>query len=146
YGPHSYVEHSIAGSALLVAAEVATEVTAPALLETLYELGRIASLPPRDDELEQARQYALGILRLGISTQAGLAGLASTYAGFGLRLDYLAQHSAKLAAATIQDVSAAAAKYLAPARGVSVVLGDADKVEDPLMALTALTRVAAEPA
>ena len=79
------------------------------------------------------------------TTMTGLAGMASTYAGFGLRLEYLAEHSAKLAAATLDDVAAAAAKYLAPAHGVSVVLGDADKVERPLAALTALTRVVAEP-
>lgn len=135
YGPHSVVEHSVAGSALVVAAEVATEVTGPALLETLYELGRLANLPPRTDELEQARQYALGTLQLGMATQAGLAGLASTYAGFGLRLDFLAEHAAKLAKATSEDVAAAAAAYLAPARAVTVVLGDAARVAEPLATL-----------
>jgi len=144
YGPHSLVEHAIAGSALIVAAEVATEVTAPALLETTYELGRMASLGPKDDELEQARQYALGTLQLGMSTQAGLAGLAVTYAGFGLRLEYLADHAGRLAKATRDDVAAAAAKYLAPARAVGVVLGDAEKVEASLAALTPLTRVESE--
>src|SRR5690606_3758126 len=113
YGPHSVIEHSVAGSALVLAAEVATEVTAPALLETLYELGRIATIPPTVEELEQARQYALGTLQLGMSTQSGLAGLASTYAGFGLRLDYLAEHARKLSAATVEEVAAAAARYLA---------------------------------
>src|SRR5581483_9079531 len=123
YGPHSSIDHSVAGSALVVAAEVATEVTAPALLETWYELGRIAALPPEETELEQARQYALGTLQLGMSTQSGLAGLASTYAGYGLRLSFLAEHAARLAAATLDDVAAAAARYLAPARGVAVILG-----------------------
>jgi len=136
YGPHSAVEHSIAGSLLTVSAEVATEVTAPALLETWYELGRLAVLPPTVEELEQARQYALGTLQLGMSTQAGLAGLASTYAGYGLRLDYLADYSARLAAATRDDVAAAAAKYLSPARAVTVVLGDADIVRASVSALT----------
>ena len=140
YGPHSQIEHAVAGSALIVSAEVATEVTAPALVETVYELGRLASLAPKDDELEQARQYALGTLRLGVSTQAGLAGLASTYAGFGLRLDYLVEHAARLARATRDDVAAAGAQYLAPARAVSVILGDAEKVEAGLAAVTALTR------
>jgi predicted Zn-dependent peptidase len=132
YGPHSLVEHSVAGSALVVAAEVATEVTGPALLETLYELGRLANLPPAEAELEQARQYALGTLQLGMSTQAGLASLVSTYAGFGLRLDFLAEHAVKLAKATRDEVAAAAATYLAPARAITVVLGDAAKVEAPL--------------
>jgi predicted Zn-dependent peptidase len=140
YGPHSLVEHSVAGSALVVAADVATEVTGPALLETLYELGRLATLPPDADELEQARQYALGTLQLGMSTQAGLAALASTYAGFGLRLDFLAEHAAKLVAATREDVAAAAATYLAPARAVTVVLGDADRVEPSLTTLAAVER------
>ncbi|MFI6762920.1 M16 family metallopeptidase [Micromonospora sp. NPDC050417] len=136
YGPHSVIEHALAGSALVVAADVATEVTGPALLETVYELGRLASLPPKEDELEQARQYALGTLQLGMSTQAGLAALASAYAGFGLRLDFLAEHSARLARATRDEVAAAAAKYLAPSRAVTVVLGDAARIAGPLSALT----------
>jgi zinc protease len=140
YGPHSLVEHAVAGSALVLSAEVATDVTAPALLETLYELGRIASLPPKDEELEQARQYALGTLQLGMSTQAGLAGLVSTYAGFGLRLDYLAEHAARLAKAGKDDVAAAAAKYLAPSQAAAVVLGDAAKIEQSLAALTTVVR------
>jgi zinc protease len=142
YGPHSLIEHSVAGTVLVVSAEVATEVTGPALLETWYELGRLASLPPRQDELDQARQYALGTLLLGMSTQAGLAGLTSTYAGYGLRLAYLAEHAAKLERATVEEVGAAAARYLAPARGVTVVLGDADRVADPLGLLSTVDRKA----
>jgi zinc protease len=140
YGPHANIEHFVAGSALVAAAEVATEVTGPSLLETLYELGRIASLPPGEEELEQARRYALGTLRLGMSTQAGLAGLASMYASFGLRLDYLREHSAALVAATREEVAEVAARYLAPSQAVMVVLGDADKVQGPLAALTPVDR------
>ncbi|MEU4164254.1 pitrilysin family protein [Actinoplanes sp. NPDC026670] len=143
YGSYSSIEHYVAGSALVAAAEVATEVTGPSLLETVYELGRIASLPPGEEELEQARRYALGTLRLGMSTQAGLAGLASVYAGFGLRLDHLREYSAALSAATREEVAAAASKYLAPSRAVTVVLGDAEKIESQLSALTVVERSAA---
>jgi zinc protease len=145
YGPHSTIEHSAAGSMLTVAADVATEVTAPAVLETVYELGRLATVPPREDELAQARQYALGTLQLGMSTQSGLASLVSTYAGFGLRLDYLAQHAGRLERATRDDVAAAAARYLAPAKAVTVVLGDADRVAGPLSALMPVTRTDGQP-
>lgn len=144
YGPHSLVEHSVAGSVLVAAADVATEVTAPALLETTYELGRLATLPPKPDELEQARQYALGTLQLGMSTQAGLASLTSAYAGNGLRLDFLAEHATRLAKTTVDDVAAAAARYLAPSRAVTVVLGDAERVAPGLAALTPLDAVPAE--
>jgi len=142
YSPHSVVEHSIAGSSVVLAADVATEVTAAALLETYYELGRLATQPPGVDELEQARQYALGSLLLGMSTQAGLAGLATTYAAFGLRLDYLVEHTARLASATREEVAAAAQRYLAPARAVTVVLGDADRIAGPLATLSTVERIA----
>ncbi len=135
YGPHSLVEHSVGGSLLVAAAEVATEVTAPALLETNYELGRLATVPPTPEELEQARQYALGTLQLGVSTQAGLAALISTYAGNGLRLDFLPEYAARLARASADDVAEAAARYLAPARAVTVVLGDAERIASSLATL-----------
>jgi predicted Zn-dependent peptidase len=144
YGPHSNIEHSIGGSALVLSAEVATEVTAPALLETWYELGRLATTPPKVDELEQARQYVIGSLLLGLSTQAGLAGLASTYAGYGLRLDHLRGYAANLAKATLDQVADAAAKYLAPARAATVVLGDADRVEASLRLLGPVERGSVE--
>ncbi|MEU8016365.1 pitrilysin family protein [Micromonospora parva] len=136
YGPHSVIEHSVAGSVLVAAADVATEVTGPALLETTYELGRLASLPPKPEELEQARQYALGTLQLGMSTQAGLAALTSAYAGNGLRLEFLAEYAARLVKASIEDVAQAAARHLAPARAAIVVLGDAERVTPGLAALT----------
>jgi predicted Zn-dependent peptidase len=143
YSPHSVVEHSVAGSSLILSADVATDVTAAALLETYYELGRIATVPVSPDELEQARQYALGSLLLGMSTQAGLAGLATTYAAYGLRLDYLVEHAARLAGATSEEVGAAAATYLAPAAAVTVVLGDADIVARPLSAISTVERATA---
>jgi zinc protease len=140
YGPHAAIEHYHAGSALTLSAEVATEVTGPSLLETLYELGRIASLPPGEEELEQARRYALGTLRLRMSTQAGLAGLASTHANLGLRIDHLREYSAALLSATREQVADVASRFLAPSQAVTVVLGDAEKVAAPLAALTTVER------
>ncbi|MFI7021702.1 M16 family metallopeptidase [Micromonospora sp. NPDC049900] len=145
YGPHSMVEHSVGGSVLLAAAEVATEVTAPALLETTYELGRLATVPPSQEELDQARQYALGTLQLGIATQAGLASFVSAYAGSGLRLDFLSEHAARLAKASVDDVTEAAARYLAPSRAVTVVLGDAERIAPSLSTLTPVQTTPATP-
>jgi zinc protease len=144
YSPHSGVEHSIAGSMLGLSTDVATEVTAPALLETWYELGRMATLPPKDDELEQARQYAIGTLLLGVATQAGIASLATMYAAYGLELSHLATYSAALAKVTRDDVARVSAEYLAPAHAVTVVLGDAAKIEPSLAALGPVERTTIE--
>jgi predicted Zn-dependent peptidase len=140
YSPHSAVEHSVAGSTVVLSADVATEVTGPALLETWYELGRLASVTPEEAEVEQARQYALGSLLIGMSTQSGLASLASSYAGHGLRLDFLATHAERLAAATTGEVARVAGTYLAPAKAVTVVLGDAAMIETSLERLSTVER------
>lgn len=135
YGPHSRVEHHVLGSTLVLDAEVATEVTAPSVLETHYELGRIASLPVTEQELDSVRQYAIGSLALSTATQAGLASTLSALSAFDLGLDWIRSHPARLAAATVDDVSAAAARFFAPASLTGVVVGDAERITAPLAAL-----------
>ncbi|HZE50283.1 MAG TPA: pitrilysin family protein [Jatrophihabitantaceae bacterium] len=136
YGPHSGIDHHALGSTLQLQADVATEVTGPALLETLYELGRLASLPPSTDEVESARQYAIGTLALSTATQSGLASTLSSLAGVGLGPDWLAEHPRRLAKVTRDEIAAAAAEFLAPSRFATVVVGDAASVRGPLAALT----------
>jgi zinc protease len=139
YGPRSRIEHNVLGSSLLFDVEVATEVTAPALLETLYELGKIASLPVTGAEVESVRQYAIGSLALSTATQAGLASTLSALAVFELGLDWVIEHPRRLAAIGVDEVSAAAAEFLAPARLTSVVVGDAQTITEPLALLVPVT-------
>jgi predicted Zn-dependent peptidase len=136
YGPHSGIDHHALGSSLQLQTDVATEVTGPALLETLYELGRIASLPPSGDEVESARQYAIGTLALSTATQAGLASTLAGLDGVGLGPDWLAEHPRRLAKVAVDEIAAAAAEFLAPSRFATVVVGDAETVRAPLAALT----------
>ena len=136
YSPRSAIDHGLAGSSVVVSADVATEVTAPAFWEIHYELGRMAVTVPTEAELDQARRYALGTLRLGTATQAGLASLTSSFAGHGLRPDWLLEHASRLSKVTVDDVARVAADIFAPTRAVSVVLGDADRARGPLEALS----------
>jgi zinc protease len=138
YSPHSGIEHPSAGSRLVAGADVATDVTAPALLETLYELGRIATVPVGQAELDQARRYAIGTLALSTATQAGLAGLLSQLAGAGLGVEWLRQHPADLERVTVDDVREAGARWFAPSVLSPVLVGDAAVVEDSLRTLVEL--------
>ena len=135
YGPHSRVDHHGLGSVLVLDVEVATEVTAPSVVETLYELGRIATLPVTEAELEAVRQYAIGSLALSLDTQAGLASTLSALSTFGLGLEWLAEHPVRLAASTIDDVSAAAADYFGPSGFTSVIVGDSERIATSLATL-----------
>jgi zinc protease len=138
YGPHSRIDHHVLGSSLMFDVEVATEVTAPAVLETRYELGRIASLPVTSEEVEAVRQYAIGTLALSTATQAGLASTLSALAAVGLGLDWVLEHPARLAAVGVDEVSAAAAEFFAPSRLTSVIVGDAGTISGPLASLAAV--------
>jgi zinc protease len=135
YSPRSSVDHLAAASSFLVEADVATEVTAPALLETWYELGRIALTPVTADELDAARRYVLGSMALSTATHAGLASTVSALVGAGMPAGWLAEHQRALAGVTVEEVQAAAQRYLQPAALTAVVVGDAARVADDLRAL-----------
>jgi predicted Zn-dependent peptidase len=135
YSPHSSVDHQAAASSFLVEADVATEVTGPALLETWYELGRMALTPVTEAELDAARRYVLGSMALSTATHAGLASTLSALEGAGLGVDWLAEHQRALAAVTVDEVLEAAARYLAAPSLTAVIVGDAEKVADPLRRL-----------
>ncbi len=134
YSPHCVIEHSAAGSAVVLEADVATEVTAPALMEMRYELSRIATLPVGEEELASARQYAIGTLALSTATQAGLASMLTALLASGLGPEWLAAHSQRLAGVTVEQVREQAA-YLAPSRLVTVIVGDAAHVGPELAKL-----------
>ncbi|MEX2290587.1 MAG: pitrilysin family protein [Mycobacteriales bacterium] len=136
YSPHAQVEHPPAGSRVTLSADVSTPTTAAALLETVYELGRVATTPVTQAELDQARRYAVGSLALGTSSQAGLASTLSQLAGAGLGVGWLRDYPKQLAAVTVEDALAAASRSLAPSRLTTVLVGDVAQVEAPLRALT----------
>jgi zinc protease len=140
YGPHSRIDHHVLGSTLGLSVEVAGDVTAPALLETLYELGRIATLPVSGKEVASVKQYAIGSLALSTATQAGLASTLSALSAFGLGLDWVTGHPQRLLDVTNDEVSAAAAQFFAPSGFTSVVVGDADAIAGPLAALGPVER------
>ncbi|MDP9407564.1 MAG: insulinase family protein, partial [Actinomycetota bacterium] len=135
YSPSSSVEHARAGSRVVIGADVSTGVTAPALLETRYELGRIATLPVEAAELAAARRYATGVLALATATAADLASTLVALLTAGVGPQWLHEHPRDLQAATEDDVLAAAAAHLAPARLTTVVVGDAGVVRAGLETL-----------
>lgn len=139
YSPRSSVEHQAAASSVLVEADVATEVTGPALMETVYELGRMALTPVTEAELDAARRYVLGSMALSTATHAGLASTLSALVGAGLPAGWLAEHQRALGEVTVEQVQDVSRRYLAPAALTGVVVGDAEVAEAQLAALGPLT-------
>jgi zinc protease len=138
YSPRSWIDHRLLGSSFAIMADVGTEVTAPALLEIRYELGRMATRPVTADELDSARRYLIGTTALSTQTQSGLADYLFALSLSGLGLDYLRHLPKRLEKVTVDEVQDAAAEYLAPARLPTVILGDAKVTRTGLETLDAV--------
>jgi len=135
YSPYSTFQHLRHASYFEVGAEVGTEVTAPSLVETRYELGRMAALEVGKEELEAVQRYLTGLMALRIQSQRGLAATLGRLVAFGLGVDYLKDYPRRINAVTTADVLDAAARYMAPARLVGVLVGDASRIAGGVEAL-----------
>jgi predicted Zn-dependent peptidase len=135
YSPGSGLEHRQVASSFLVSADVGTDVTAAALVEIRYELGRMVATLVEQAELDAARRYLQGTLAMSVQTQAGLTSYLATLAAFGLGVEYLRQYPAALEVVTVDAVRDAASRYLALPGLVTVLVGDAATVGPALEAL-----------
>jgi zinc protease len=139
YGAHSGVEFIPGGAVLGVETDVASDVTAAALLETRYELGRLTAVPPTAAEVDAARAYAVGSLLISLDNQGGLASTLSALAADGLGIEWLRAHPARLEAVTVEQVAEAALEFFAPSAFTGVLVGDADVIGAGVRALGGVT-------
>lgn len=135
YSPRSLISHRKLASTLQIIADVGTEVTAPALLEIRYELGRMAALRVEQEELDAARRYLAGITALQLTTQAGVASYLDAIVAAGLAPDYLKGFRAALERVGTDEVREMAARYLAPTNLVTVLVGDRAAIARDVAAL-----------
>jgi predicted Zn-dependent peptidase len=135
YGAHSGTEFVPGGAVLGVETDVASDVTAAALLETRYELGRMTAVPPTAEEVDAARRYAVGSLLISLDSQGGYASTVAALAADGVPVRWLRDHPARLEAVTVDEVAAAAREFFAPSAFTGVIVGDADVVGPGLRAL-----------
>ena len=112
YGAHSGTEFVPGGAVLSVETDVASDVTAAALLETRYELGRMTAVPPTADEIDAARRYAVGSLLISLDSQGGFGSTLATLAADDVPVQWLRDHPARLEAVTVDEVAAAARRVL----------------------------------
>jgi zinc protease len=134
YHARSMLEFTPSGATLLLDTDTASEVTAAALLEVRYELGRLGLVPPNESEVDIVRRYAIGSLLISTSSQGGLASQLGALAALGLGMDWLVVHPQRLAEVTADQIAEAALRFFAPSRYTGVIVGDAAKL-DALRAL-----------
>jgi CBS domain-containing protein len=107
-------------------AAVNTEVTVPAILDTMAELERIRSVPVTDDELRAARDFLVGVFPLRFETAGAIVGALAGLAVHDLPDDELARYRPAIEAVSIEAVQAAATTHVRPDAAAIVLVGDAD--------------------
>jgi zinc protease len=113
-------------------AQTRTDVTAPALKEMLRLIAQMRVTPVTETELQEARSYLKGTFVLGLVTQAGLDASLLSRELYGLPPDYLSAFRAHIDAVTVADVQRVAQRYFDTDHAVIVVVGDAEKLREPL--------------
>jgi zinc protease len=107
-------------------AAVNTEVTVPALLDTLAELERMRDAPVEASELAAARDFLVGVFPLRFETPGAVVGALAGLSIHGLPVDELIGYRGRIEAVDIDAVAAAAREHLQVDRAAIVLVGDAD--------------------
>lgn len=107
-------------------AAVNTEVTVPAIVDTLAELDRMRAEPVSETELAAARDFLVGVFPLRFETPGAVAGALTGLAVHGLPLDELVRYRERIEAVDVAAVSAAARQHLHVEDASIVLVGDAD--------------------
>ncbi len=107
-------------------AAVNTEVTVPAILDTLAELERIRDVPVADSELAAARDFLIGVFPLRFETAGAVVGSLGSLAVHGLPVEELVGYRSRIESVDIDAISAAARTHLHVDDAAIVLVGDAD--------------------
>ncbi|HEX3867803.1 MAG TPA: pitrilysin family protein [Gemmatimonadaceae bacterium] len=130
YSPYSFLLTRKDGTIWAEAADVTTNVTGASLTEIVKEINRLRTEPPSDKELDGIKSYLAGNFTIGNSNRGGIINQLGFVDLHGLGDDYVTNYVKNVLAVTPQDVSAAATKYIDPAKMSIAIVGD-KKLVDP---------------
>jgi len=136
YGARTAFEFRRAPGPFVLHASVQHDATADALREALAEISAIrGDRPVTAEELELGRASLTRGYPRNFETADQVARGAAQLALYDLPDDYFTTFIPKILSLTAADVTAVAAKHIDPARLLTVVVGDRDKLTPSLKAL-----------
>jgi zinc protease len=127
YSPYSYVNPFQNAAEIISHADVRNEVTGPTLNEIEYELNRLATTSPTDQELSAAKRFLVGIEAIRLQNRGQLAERLATLWIDRLQPDYIGTYGQQITSTTAADVDTAARKYF-PAQRMAIIAVGEEKV------------------
>jgi len=135
YGAFSHLDWRRQSGPFIVSTAVQSEVTAPAAQEAIAEIERFLQAPISEDELSLATSYLGGVFPIRYETTDAIAGALAALVRYELPDDFYDTYREQVRAVTAGDVLRVAREHLAPDALQMVVVGDLDRVKEPLAAL-----------
>ena len=127
YSPGSNLATLRQAATFRTQADVRNAVTGASLNEILYELNRMATTSPTEEELSRAKRALLGIEAIFLQSRGAVASELGDLWLNGLGPDALASYNRKINATTAEDVDSVARKYF-PASNMTIVAVGEEKV------------------
>lgn len=132
YGAYSSISDDPLVGSFSASAAVRTPVTDSAIGQFLYELNRIREKTIDAATLDSARNEISGNFALALENPTLIARFALNIARYGMPADYYQNYLKSIAGVTAADITAAARRYVTPARANIVLVGDARGFADSL--------------
>jgi zinc protease len=132
YGARSTFAFRRQSGPFVVSAPVRNEVTRESVDEVLLELRRIRTGDVEEQELDDTKNYLIGVFPAMVQTASDVAGRLLDMELYDLPQDYFDRYRENIAAVTKGDVEHVAAKYIDPDRVIIVIVGNAAQIREPL--------------
>jgi predicted Zn-dependent peptidase len=132
YSPWSFVAPRRTVGIFQIWAAVRNEVTGATLNEINYELNRMATTSPSEEELVHAKMYLVGNQAIDLQAEESVGRSLARLWIIGLPPEELGRESERVGKVTAQDVDAVAARYFPAARQAIVAVGVEKVIKDQL--------------
>ena len=124
YSPGSSIDTYREAGVLRTGADVRNAVTAPSFNEITYELNRMATTSPTEEELTRAKRALLGFQAILLQLRGAVAGQLADNWMDGLPADQISIEGEQVQKVTSGEVDAAAQKYFPAMRMTIVAVGE----------------------
>lgn len=135
YGARSAFSFRRMAGPFVVAAPVRNEVTRESVTEILAELRRIRTGDVEDRELDDTKNYLMGVFPATVQSSSDIAGRLLDMELYGLPEDYFDRYRENIGAVSKDHIARVADKYIDPDRALIVVVGSAAQIREPLGSL-----------
>jgi zinc protease len=132
YSPFAFVQTLKSAGLVRTQADVRNAVTGASFNEITYEMNRLATTDPTDEELGKAKRFLLGIEAIQLQSRQALAGELANLWGNGLTPDEIGNYGRKIESVSTADADSAARKYFPASRMTIVAVGEEKVLRDSL--------------